>query len=78
MMVPVEQRVALVAAAAMLSIDCDMQRYETTEKHTPVRWRIIGGDNGKGRKVQPRNQPCECGSGLKAKRCCVYFKLEGE
>lgn len=24
------------------------------------------------RKPQPRNQPCTCGSGKKAKKCCIY------
>lgn len=24
------------------------------------------------RKEQPRNKPCSCGSGKKAKRCCVF------
>jgi uncharacterized protein YchJ len=27
-------------------------------------------------KKQPRNAPCDCGSGKKAKRCCVYVKQE--
>lgn len=27
-------------------------------------------------KRQPRNRPCQCGSGLKAKKCCVYEVTE--
>lgn len=46
--------------------------------HSPVSGHIVGWDKGKGRKTQPRNAPCECGSGKKAKRCCVYFELEKE
>lgn len=36
--------------------------------------RICGRDNGKPiKRSQPRNALCCCGSGRKAKKCCVYF-----
>ena len=38
--------------------------------------RIVDVDSGNGQKVQPRNKPCMCGSGKKAKKCCVYIKTE--
>ena len=38
------------------------------------RGRICGRDNGKPAvRTQPRNSPCVCGSGKKAKKCCVVF-----
>lgn len=66
----------ITAAAALVASmsDCEFPRFRTTDKHAPVRGRVVGRDNGKNRKVQPRNAPCECGSGKKAKNCCVYFK----
>ena len=43
------------------------------------RGRICGRDNGKPQvRYQPRNSPCVCGSGKKAKKCCVVFPSEGE
>lgn len=33
-------------------------------------WRTDKGDPN---KRQPRNAPCACGSGLKAKNCCVTY-----
>jgi len=38
------------------------------------RGRICGRDDGKPAvRTQPRNSPCVCGSGKKAKKCCVVF-----
>ena len=35
---------------------------------------VTGRDDGKpAKRVQPRNAPCVCGSGKKAKRCHVYY-----
>jgi len=36
--------------------------------------RIVG--RAPDRKFQPRNSPCVCGSGKKAKKCCVYFPTD--
>jgi uncharacterized protein YecA (UPF0149 family) len=42
------------------------------------RTHICGMDNGKSKLLTlPRNAPCPCGSGRKAKRCCVHIKREG-
>jgi len=38
---------------------------------------ICGHDQGIDRmKSQPRNSPCQCGSGKKAKKCCRYVNPE--
>lgn len=42
------------------------------EKHSSTKGHIRG-PAVMGRK-QPRNSLCVCGSGKKAKRCCVHFK----
>ena len=71
-----DRAVQIAAATALIAAmpECEFPRSKTTDKHEPVSGRVIGSDNGKGRKTQPRNAPCECGSGLKSKRCCVYFR----
>jgi SEC-C motif len=33
-------------------------------------FKVVGHDNGHAERPQPRNSPCKCGSGKKAKRCC--------
>lgn len=71
---------ATAMAAAMLVTDAMLDisfpaPYEDRQKHSPVSSvRVVGWDNGKSRQLQPRNSPCQCGSGRKAKRCCVYFR----
>lgn len=41
------------------------------------RGRVCGRDMGKPAvRIQPRNAPCVCGSGQKAKRCCINFPKE--
>lgn len=37
----------------------------------PTAGRIVGPADP--RKKQPRNQPCGCGSGMKAKKCCGEY-----
>lgn len=62
-----------VASAMILAGLLDaMPHVETTERHPCMRRHVCGSDNGKGRKRQSRNAPCVCGSGKKAKRCCVW------
>jgi len=39
------------------------------------RSRVVGRDFGKSPRKLPRNMECPCGSGLKAKRCCVYVDV---
>ena len=40
------------------------------------RLRVVGRDSVKGaRRRQPRNQLCRCGSGRKAKRCCIWEEV---
>lgn len=70
-----DMRIQSAAALALLGSigGIEMPHFRSTEKHAPIRGRIVGRDNGKGRKKQPRNSSCECGSGQKAKRCCVFF-----
>lgn len=65
---------AEIAAAVLLAQEVGPAlEVTTTERHKPVGvGRIVGHDFGKGLKTQPRNKPCQCGSGLKAKKCCVY------
>lgn len=52
--------------------------YVPVESNGPTpnlyRGRICGRDGGKPAfRTQPRNSPCVCGSGKKAKKCCVVF-----
>lgn len=35
---------------------------------------VVGRDNGKSKPTQERNEPCNCGSGLKFKKCCIGKK----
>lgn len=63
---------ATLAAAAASGVDF-FDHAPATGHAAPIgKGRIASRDNGKGQKVQPRNSPCMCGSGMKAKRCCVY------
>lgn len=40
---------------------------------------ICGRDNGKPSQIsQRRNSHCFCGSGKKAKKCCIYYPKEKE
>jgi len=42
------------------------------------RGRVCGRDRVAGAvRRQPRNQACDCGSGRKAKRCCVWEVTDG-
>lgn len=66
----------LALLASLEGVQMPDQCSYTSPKHKPITGRVVGWDNGKTRKRQPRNQPCECGSGLKAKRCCVFQKRE--
>lgn len=43
----------------------------SSEGHAPVSKHICGWDNGKGKKRVDRNAACSCGSGHKAKHCCL-------
>lgn len=64
---------ALAAMAALSGcVPCEIPDF-SSGSHKPVgKGHVVDSDNGKGKKYQPRNQPCQCGSGLKAKKCCVY------
>lgn len=42
------------------------------------RGHVCGRDRVKdAKRKQPRNQSCLCGSGVKAKRCCVWEVTDG-
>ena len=52
-----------------------MPEVKDTIKHASIRGHICGWDNGKDpKKPQKRNAPCSCGSGKKAKKCCIFNK----
>ena len=61
---------AMMGCAA--NIDPSLIAHSNSGKHAPINGHVCGWDNGKGRKKQPRNAQCLCGSGRKAKHCCVY------
>lgn len=46
------------------------------DKYGTVRGHVVGSDNGFDRdKKLPRNKPCLCGSGEKAKKCCKIMSV---
>ena len=68
---------ALAAAGAATGVDVkDLHKAASRAKRphhasVPAFGVCVGRDNGKDPRVeQPRNQPCKCGSGKKAKKCC--------
>lgn len=63
----------MAAITAMGGIDIeDIPQVKSTEKFDPIRGNICGHDMGRdGHKKQERNARCQCGSGFKAKKCCV-------
>jgi uncharacterized protein YecA (UPF0149 family) len=68
---------AAAATLAVMSADCVVMP-ESTTSHNLYRGRNVTRDFGKPRvRTQPRNSLCVCGSGKKAKRCCVTFPGEG-
>ncbi len=66
---------AIGCAAAFDAIPfASMDLVAGTRDECATQGHICGWDNGKpSRKIQPRNAKCVCGSGKKAKHCCVYF-----
>ncbi len=71
---------ATVAVLGALSVDESLVALgkSTHQPQNLYRGRICGRDNGKPEiRTQPRNSPCVCGSGRKAKKCCVVFPSEG-
>lgn len=67
---------SLIIAGAALDMDAlgaaARSLRQTPRASDATAGRVIGRDDGNGRKVQPRNQKCVCGSGKKAKHCCIY------
>lgn len=64
-------RLTLLIAAAACS-QGEIPVFTDTTKHAAVgRGRIVGWDAGKSVKQQGRNEPCQCGSGKKFKKCCL-------
>lgn len=80
---PAQQRVhaKIAAMAAMASLGaCTQGDVKILTKHQdinkipailPKHCHVVGRDNGKSPKTQERNDPCNCGSGLKFKKCCI-------
>jgi len=68
---------SIAAALAVLSGVSSVPHFRTTETHKSIGGRISGWNNGNSRKKQSRNSLCQCGSGIKAKKCCVY-EVENE
>lgn len=60
---------AALTAMTALAASCPypVPQFQSTEKHAPIRGRIVG--RSPDMKKQPRNKPCGCGSGMKAKKC---------
>lgn len=66
------QLLAGMAAIAALGGIEDVAQVKSTEKFDPIRGHICGHDMGRDKhKKQKRNARCQCGSGFKAKKCCV-------
>lgn len=64
---------ALAACAGVTGAECVGSLDATTHDAIAPKGVICGHDFGKPLKqVQKRNDPCMCGSGKKAKRCCVF------
>jgi len=59
----------LAGMVAALAGDCPV--CPAIDRHSPIGKgsRIVGPANSSDRRV-PRNTPCPCGSGRKAKKCC--------
>lgn len=68
--------IATTLAACSLGMLSGYQGVESNEEFAPISGRVVGHDYGKGRKVQPRNSLCLCGSNKKAKKCCVWMPIE--
>ncbi len=50
---------------------------EHSDKHPAIKGRVVGHDMGKPLyQIQERNSKCLCGSGKKAKMCCVVVPQE--
>lgn len=65
-------RVTMFALAAIASIPESFQSTYLNDDSTTIgRGRIVDRHCP---KRQPRNAMCCCGSGIKAKKCCVYYK----
>lgn len=64
---------ALAAVLSLAGSGASMPSFVSTEKHAPIKT-ILGHVYGRGKRKQPRNAPCSCGSGKKAKACCVFEK----
>lgn len=69
---------SMVAVAVALAASLDecgvLPDFRDSTSHGSIgKGNIVGRDYGKGRKKQPRNSLCLCGSGIKAKRCCVWI-----
>ena len=71
----IASEILAVGLAATSAIGPMPEMAEDTTKHAPIRGHICGWDNGKDpKKPQKRNAKCSCGSGKKAKKCCIYNK----
>lgn len=60
----------LVAIAAMGGLDV-IPNVASDRNDQPIRGHVCGWDNGRGPKRVHRNLQCPCGSGAKAKKCCL-------
>ena len=59
-----------ITALAALDVDGEMPEIPQEKGHPTIKGNICGHDMGKDpKKYQPRNAPCMCGSGKKAKKC---------
>lgn len=71
----IASEIVAVGLATASAIGPMPEMVKDTTKHAPIRGHICGRDNGKDpKKPQKRNAPCSCGSGKKAKKCCVINK----
>lgn len=67
------QASACITMMALAGIDpSSLPTHE--HRNARVEGRVVGRDNGISLRKQPRNAPCQCGSGKKAKRCCVWLR----
>lgn len=69
---------ARMTAAALAAVSCDlgvaMAALEVKDEYSAFNPEGNWGHRPKGIVKLPRNKPCPCGSGRKAKHCCVYTK----
>ena len=66
-----------LAAVGLMAVGSMPEVASSEPAERGTRGVICGRDNGRGR-AQPRNLPCGCGSGIKAKKCCGSYPKKSQ